>query len=128
MTAVSLERVIEDPVLQRFAESDAKDALSVIIEARTAPLRVSKVRSPSGSRRDFETYSLSSSSNRTAEARRALEAIRDRLETLKLGQPPVVLEGAHSVVASVTPDQLRRLATMPEIAVIRRNQSHSAMR
>ena len=125
MEELNLARVIQDPGLQRFAESDDKHVRSVIVEAKTSTLRVSKVKSACVSRRDVESYTLIPDSNRAIDARSALAVIRDHVRNLKLVEKPVVLEGAHAIVVSVTPAQLRSLAAMPEVAIIRPNRNHA---
>jgi len=98
----------------------AQATASVIVEVKVPPVRLARPLPgrgrPAGIAPDA---GLDAADTLTAER---LDAV---LRALGAGtETPTVLPGACAVVATVTPAQLRLLAAMPEVEVIRRNRKH----
>ena len=124
MPLQSKQLPVHDEELSRFATSqDARATMSVIIEAVTPPVRVG--RSVSANPGGLQRRSLggAGSAERSATAQLHLGRIAELLDKWQLSEEPLVLPSAHAVVASVTPKQLRQLLELPDVAMIRRNQS-----
>lgn len=110
----------EDDELQRFASSQANVAvMSVIVEVETPPISLVGSRSLGAARRGIDAVAASERSRVGAEN---LQRVLAELDASGALGSPTVIPAAHAVVASVTPEQLRRLIALPGIATIRRNR------
>lgn len=113
------EPLADDEELRRFASSGAGDALmSVIVEVQTPPVSLLGVRSLGAVRQGL---SAQAASERQRVGQENLDRVLAALEAEGPARQPTVIPGAHSVVVSVTAEQLRRLVALPGIAMIRRN-------
>lgn len=110
----------EDDELRQFAASPARDALmSVIVEVATPPISLRGVGGLGALRQGMDA---SAASERSRIGRENLQRVLTELDAAGLDREPTIISAAHSVVASVTPEQLRRLVALPGIAMIRRNR------
>lgn len=110
----------EDEELRKFAASAARDAvMSVIVEVATPPI---SLRGGSGLSAVRQGMDASAAVERSRVGRENLQRVLAELGAAGLNREPTTISAAHSVVASVTPEQLRRLAELPGIAMIRRNR------
>lgn len=112
-------RVLADDELLHFAEGKSGEAeMSVIVEVKSPPVRLAPP--PVGQRGRSGIDTATGGATDPATARR-LEAVVAAVSSTH-GGTPTVLPGACAVVATVTPEQLRRLAGMSEVELIRRNR------
>lgn len=121
----ALDSTIPDAELRAFARrvGDAR-AASVIVEVRVPAVRLLRPSPPDGglARRPL---SVADGAGRQVSAQRNLQAVLGRLAELGLRDGVRVLPGAHAVVVDATAEQLRALAGMAEVAVIRPNATRS---
>lgn len=118
------ETLAEDDELRRFASSGKDDALmSVIVEVETPPISLLGAGVLGPMRRGLGVVGAGERSRVGSEN---LQRVLNELQAAGLHREPTVLPAAHSVVASVTPEQLRRLLALPGIAMIRRNRTVTA--
>ena len=112
---------IPDPDLRRFAEAAPEaEQRSVIVELEPGPPpkpRPQRPRPP-GARPDPLEMAYGGHDER------AMDQLERRLGELGLGEDLVRLDAAQAFVVTVRPDQLRLVAGLPLVGVIRPNRTH----
>lgn len=118
---------IADAELREFAatETASGQTQSVIVEAVTTvsprePARLSAPREPRKSKPSEKSETAAAAN------RQNLDELEQAVRDLKLRRKPVRLESAQALVADVTPQQLRALAELPMVQIIRPNRRHHA--
>ena len=112
---------IPDAGLREFAQDDSATTRSVIVElaAGDAPIEF-EPSSPDGSRGPRPRAVMPSDEQNL---RTEMQRLEDALHKL-VGQDLVRLNAAQAFVVSLTPAQLRSVASLAEAGVIRPNRSH----
>lgn len=122
-SGMTAHETLKTQALRNFASSQSCDRLSVIVEAKRAPISSERIRAtrelgrtpvPSARR----THKRQSSTEVTPQ----LSALKAFLNGIGLRGKARVLEAAGSLVVEVTPLQLRQLAAAPCVQGIRPNE------
>lgn len=112
---------IHDPDLILFAEQGADTRRSVIVEVKGTP-----VRPPQRGRHGWAARRDARDEEPAVNERELLARLDQAVRGMHLREEPVTLESSAAMVVDVTAEQLRVLAELPFVSVIRPNRPRRA--
>lgn len=115
---------IQEPDLHLFAEEgDVQDRRSVIVELKAPPAQLAM--NNQTRHRSTRTYKelIPEESQANTRVRADMDQLEHKLCSLGLSQP-VRLDLAQAFVVNVTPEQLRKIASLESVDAIRPNHIH----